>query len=53
MLLLYYLLYLYKTYNKQNEEGFIICKNHPLEVPLKKGCVETLVLESLFNKVKV
>ena len=38
MFLLYYFLLLDKTYNNQNQEGFIICQKQPLEVLRKKSC---------------
>ena len=38
MFLLYYSLFLDKTYNNQNQEGFIICQKQALEVFRKKIC---------------
>ena len=38
MFLLYYFLFLDKTYNDQDQERSIIYQNQPLEVLLKKSC---------------
>ena len=42
MFLLYYFLFLDKTYNKQNQERFIICQRQPLEVFRRKSVFKNL-----------
>ena len=37
MFLTYYFLFLEKTYNEQNQEGFIMCQKQPSEVFRKKS----------------
>ena len=53
MFLIYYFLFLNKTYNNQKQKGFIICQKQPLELFHKKRCLSLFLIKLQTSRLVV